>query len=408
MGRRKSAAKKMKSTAWMNTKAADRASGKKPDTTENVAVGQVRDGNGRMIFKNPELCAQFLRDNLDLPFLRDVQPEDIQDVTEKYRAYLGIHFEADSVKKIRLHDMENQELFFVSLIEHKSEVDYNVTMQLLRYMVCIWTECAREMEAKQEGITRTKGFRYPPILPVVYYEGSANWTADMNFRDRIQLQEVFGSYCPNFTYKVVRLHDYTNEELLDREDEMSFLMMVNRVQTSKDLENFLQVEQETVKRIVDKASPQILEIFAETIWSLCMKMNVPLREAEKCVEKVKERNMGYLFANMEKMDIQEERRKTAEAQAKLREAEAKLKEVEAKAEAKAEEAEAKAEEMKAKARAEAENQTEKLRNEAIKNTILLCRKFGASKETAVQELMELYGMDHAAAQEKAALYWKSI
>lgn len=418
MGRRKSAAKKMKSTAWMNTKSTNRASGKNPDTTENVAVGQVRDGNGRMIFKNPELCAQFLRDNLDLPFLRNVQPEDIQDVTEKYRAYLGIHFEADSVKKIRLHDMENQELFFVSLIEHKSEVDYNVTMQLLRYMVCIWTECAREMEAKQEGITRTKGFRYPPILPVVYYEGSANWTADMNFRDRIQLQEVFGSYCPNFTYKVVRLHDYTNEELLDREDEMSFLMMVNRVQTSKDLENFLQVEQETVKRIVDKASPQILEIFAETIWSLCVKMNVPLREAEKCVEKVKERNMGYLFANMEKMDIQEERRKTAEARAELKaakekaeEAEAKAEEAEAKlkeAEAKTEEIKAKAEEMKAEARAEAENQTEKMRNEAIKNTILLCRKFGTSKETAVQELIELYGMDRAAAQEKAELHWESI
>lgn len=86
---------------------------------------------------------------------------------------------------------------------------------------------AREMEAKQEGITRTKVFRYPPILPVVYYEGSENWTADMNFRDRLRLQ------------------------------------------TSEDLEKFLKVEQETVKRIVEKASPQILEIFAETIcyWS---------------------------------------------------------------------------------------------------------------------------------------------
>lgn len=62
-----------------------------------------------------------------------------------------------------------------------------------------------------------------------------------------------------------------------------------------------------------------------------MKMNVPLQEAEKCVKKVKERNMGYLFANMEKMDIQEERRKTAEARKKAEEAEAKLKEAETKA-----------------------------------------------------------------------------
>ena len=43
-----------------------------------------------------------------------------------------------------------------------------------------------------------------------------------------------------------------------------------------------------------------------------MKMNVSEEEAKQCVDKVKERRMGFLFENMEKMDIQEERRKTAE------------------------------------------------------------------------------------------------
>lgn len=145
-----------------------------------------------------------------------------------------------------------------------------------------------------------------------------------------------------------------------------------------------------------------------------LKMNVPLEEAEKCVNKVKERNMGYLFANMEKMDIQEERRKTAEAQKKAEEAEAKFeevkkwaKEVESRAkevESRAEEAENRAEEAENRAR-ETENRAEEACNEAIKNTILLCRKFGASKDRAVQEIMDLYGVDPADAQKKVALYW---
>lgn len=285
-----------------------------------------------MIFKNAMLCAQFLRDYVDNPVLKDVRPEDIQDVTEKYHAYLGIYFEGDTVKKIRLHDAEFPELFMVSLIEHKSSVDYNIAMQLFNYMVCIWREYAREMEAKQTGITRTKSFRYPPILPVVYYEGSAEWTADMNFRDRIHLKDVFGDYFPDFTYKVVRIHDYTNEELLCREDEMSFLMMINRVQTTEDMSAFWQVEQEKVKRIVDRASPQVLEIFAETIWSLCMKMNVPQEEAENRAERAQELSM--------------------------------------------------------------------------KKTVQLSRRFGASKEDAVRELMDTYDMSSEKAQKKVALYWK--
>lgn len=121
--------------------------------------------------------------------------------------------------------------------------------------------------------------------------------------------------------------------------------------------------------------------------------------------------MGYLFANMEKMDIQEERRKTAEARAELKAAKEKLKEKEAKAEeaeAKLKETEAKAEAWAREAVQAASQAEEKARAEAIKNAILLCRKFGASKETAAQELMELYGMDLTSAQEKAALYWESV
>lgn len=47
----------------------------------------------------------------------------------------------------------------------------------------------------------------------------------------------------------------------------------------------------------------IREIIASTIWSLCMKMNLPGEEAIKYVNKIKGK-MGYLFENMEKVDIQ--------------------------------------------------------------------------------------------------------
>ena len=57
-----------------------------------------------------------------------------------------------------------------------------------------------------------------------------------------------------------------------------------------------------------------------------MKLNVPEEETEELVGRVREREMGQLFADMEKMDIQEERRKTLEAEKKLQEAEGKVQE----------------------------------------------------------------------------------
>ncbi len=126
---------------------------------EGIRIGQVRDVNNRQVFKNHTLCAQFLRDYAGLDILKNVQPEDIEDVTEKYQAYLGVEFEPDTVKKIHLQGLnENIPLYMVSLIEHKSDVDYNVSMQLLRYMVCIWDDYAKTMEKERWGIRRIKDF----------------------------------------------------------------------------------------------------------------------------------------------------------------------------------------------------------------------------------------------------------
>lgn len=87
-------------------------------------TGKKRDISSKNVFHNPLLCAQFLRDNVDIPMLKNVQPEDIEDVSERYRPYLGTEFETDIVKRIQLHDKTNgmkcEPLFLISLIEQKS------------------------------------------------------------------------------------------------------------------------------------------------------------------------------------------------------------------------------------------------------------------------------------------------
>lgn len=110
-------------------------------------------------------------------------------------------------------------LFLISLTEHKSVVDYDVAMQLLKYMLCIWLEYGKEMEQQNAGISGRKIFRYPAIIPVVYYEGKKAWTADRHFRGRIAKGNLFQDWIPDFCYEVVRIHDYSNEELAKKAKE---------------------------------------------------------------------------------------------------------------------------------------------------------------------------------------------
>ena len=366
----------------------------------NMPARQVRDVSNRDILKDPVLCLQFLKDYVDENLFRDIKPEDIEDESEKYQAYLGVEFETDTVKKIRMNQETGEvPLYLISLVEHKSQVDYNVPMQILRYMVCIWNEYGREMMSLEKGNVKNKSFRYPPILPIVYYEGSEDWTADMHLKDRIMMNEFFGSYIPDFTYKLVRNHDYSNEELLRNEDEMSLLMMLGKAQTPEDIQRLLNTERAQVQTIINKAPEHILELIASTVWSLCMKMNVSQDEAKQCVRKVRERQMGYWFENMEKMDIQAERRNTAEARAELKKARQELEQSKKELE--------QSKQALEQSKQALEQNKEISQENTIRSIISICQELGTSKEITMEKVQTNCHLDQKTAEEKVNLYWKN-
>lgn len=106
---------------------------------------------------------------------------------------------------------------------------------------------------------------------------------------------------------------------------MSLLMMINRIQTPQDFSDFISSNHAEIQGIVDRASNNILQIIADTLWALFMKMQVPVNEATDCVKKmIGGSQMGNWFENMEPMNIQEERAKTKQAVAELEKTEEKL------------------------------------------------------------------------------------
>ena len=155
------------------------------------------------------------------------------------------------------------------------------------------------------------------IIPVVYYEGKAGWTADTHLRGRISGGNGLAKWIPDFKYEVVRIHDYSNAELLERKDEMSLIMLINKIQDAADLSEFNRLPHQEVDRIIRDSPGSVIDVIASVIEGLCIKIGATEEETRQCVKKVKERKMGYLFENMEKMDIQEERRNTQEAVRKL-------------------------------------------------------------------------------------------
>lgn len=129
---------------------------------------------------------------------------------------------SDVVKRVRMKNNETP-FYLISLIEHKSNVDYNVVMQVFRYMASIWEDYEKEAERQQTGISKSKGFCYPPILPIVFYDGEDNWTAAISLHEKVLLSDILGEYIPNYRCILLQLRDYSYADLMEKRDELSIV-----------------------------------------------------------------------------------------------------------------------------------------------------------------------------------------
>lgn len=319
----------------------------------------LSNNSSKIIFEDNILCCQFLNDYVDLPHFKEVKPEDIRDVSTEFVPQFSNERQADRVKGIKIRGEKDIPPFFlISLIEHKSDVEYNIHMQIFRYMVYIWEKYERRMEKEKKGCTRLKDFRYPPIIPIVYYEGKRKWTAPKEFKDRIAFGGAFKEYLPNFSYYMVPVHTYSNDALIGHEDAISLVMLINKLQTKRDIELLQQIPAEKMDRAVKNIPDYLLDIIANVFRAFLKKINAPEDEAEALVGKIKEKKMGELFANMDKMDIQAERRKTAEE-----------------------------------------------RENGIRDVVSVGKQFGATKEELADRLRKTHGFALEEAMEKVERYW---
>ncbi|MBQ6589711.1 MAG: Rpn family recombination-promoting nuclease/putative transposase [Butyrivibrio sp.] len=272
---------------------------------QQISNSKVEDNGAKLIFENPTLCAQLLRDYSNIDLLKNVQAEDITDVTERYIPMFTEERNADVVKQVRVGD--NDEVF-VTLIEHKSQVDYNVSMQILRYMVYIWEDYEKRQEKKIPGVSKLAGFKYPPIFPIVYYNGEETWTADNFLKSRIALSDIFLPYVPDYKYHLVNTADHDKDELIEKNDGLSLLMILNKVRNSEEF-NSLNLPREYVDNLSANAPEDVLDVLARVIAVLLRKHRVSEDEIQDFVSQIKERRMSDLFANFKaSFNVMEERK----------------------------------------------------------------------------------------------------
>ena len=97
------------------------------------------------------------------------------------------------------------------LFEHKSDIDQNVSLQLLKYMCNIWDTYKKD--------ERNQNKKLPTIIPLVIYQGKRKWHAKHCFSETLENYDTLPDWAqaciPDFQYILYPTASYKKDELKD-------------------------------------------------------------------------------------------------------------------------------------------------------------------------------------------------
>jgi len=275
-----------------------------------AVIRKVKDNSIRLVLGDHELFAEFLRDFVNIDLLKDVGPEDIKDITERFLTLIIDEKESDVIKRVNLKG--DKPFFVISIVEHESEVNYRASFRMLQYITLVLNDYEKEINGTHKGISNTKDFKYPPVLPIVFYDGAGEWTAETNFLDKTEMSGVFAKYIPKFEYELVSLRKYSISELVTFGDTLSLLMIIDKIKTPDGIKNILgHLPTKYLEKLSQNMPERLKKLITDIIIAFMAKINVPHEEIIGIVDRIKERGVSEMFA-IENYDVQETRRSARE------------------------------------------------------------------------------------------------
>lgn len=261
-----------------------------------MAIHNVLDNSFKLIFDDHRLFSEFIRDFIDIDILKGICPEDIEDLSERFIPLTRNSRDSDTVKRINLKDSNS--FFIIAILEHESQVNFRSSFKMLEYIYLVLDSWEKEAEKEDPGSSSRKDFKYPPVLPIVFYDGKYSWTAEKNFFDRTFLNMAFEKYIPKFEYELINLNDFSEEEIMRFGDALSYIMLIDKIRINRGKSAFAYLPQDYETKLKLQIPENLNKLLKDVTVSLLEKGGFDLSETRQLVsiiDKADRKEYGGMF-----------------------------------------------------------------------------------------------------------------
>ena len=206
------------------------------EETENGGQTHHRHDKGyKRIFGIKKNFLDFIKKYVALDWMMNLTEDDLEIVNKEFITEEFETFESDIIYKINVH---GQEIYLYFQQEMQSGNDFTMPFRLLVYMTLIWLDFFKNSDKNERT---TKEFRFPPIIPLVLYNGRDAWTAKRHFKEVVNESEMFNGYVADFEYLLVDVKRLEKEFILNSNKLVDNVLMMDHAKTKDDLKEALRI-----------------------------------------------------------------------------------------------------------------------------------------------------------------------
>lgn len=167
---------------------------------EGATVNMPHDKGYKKDLSRPGEFLHFLKKYVGADWMLELEESQLSlcDKEMLERDYEGK--EADLIYRVCMHD--GKDVFIFILQELQSYVDYTMVFRILVYVVNTLVKYFLDTDRKER---ERADFRLPAMVPIVFYNGTGQWTASTSLREYQNNGRIFGEHVLNLEYYLVNL-----------------------------------------------------------------------------------------------------------------------------------------------------------------------------------------------------------
>lgn len=182
----------------------------------------------RALLSDAGRAEAFLRQHLPPPIVARLGPDPPVPLPGTYVDEALRNSQSDCLFQVTLKDGRTG--FVYVLLEHKSTPDLRTPLQLLTYMLRIWSEYGGQDLR-----------RLPPIIPVVVYHGTQTWTVPRSVVEALDAEAPLRRQLRDLRYTLVDLGKVADRQLAAHPETRSGLMALKYAARPERLERLADI-----------------------------------------------------------------------------------------------------------------------------------------------------------------------